>query len=195
MAAPMAMALTAAQAVSGVIGQQQAAKANAKYQQDLAIARNDQITENNRLAGVSYRQGVAATSRQTSERDRAMAADLRMNALRSLEAQSTARVAAGESGIGGNSIEALLQDFQRTEGTYAAMVEANRKGLRMADMDQKSALKAQAEGRMASIQPYVASPIAQPDYLGAALRIGSGVWSAGEKYLGWGMTPKQSGGR
>lgn len=179
-------AATAGQAISGAMGQQQAAKANSKYQSDLAIARNEQIAENNRLAGLSYREQVSSVGRKTVEDERAMAAGMRQSSLRSMEAQSTAKVAAGEAGAEGNSLDALLNDFKRTEGTYAAMTESNRTGARIAAEETKKALKMQAEGRVASIQPYTPAPVTQPDYLGAALRIGSGIWSAGEKYQGWG---------
>lgn len=84
-----------------------------------------------------------------------------------LQASSTARQSAGETGTSGNSVDALVNDYHATEGQYMSNLSTQQQWDRgQADL-QKAGQRAQARERM--VAPGAA-------YLGAALRVaGTGL--------------------
>jgi hypothetical protein len=83
-------------------------------------------------------------------------------------AKATARVAAGEAGIAGLSVDALLADIEAKAGRDNMTADVNY-------LRQDQALQAQAANNrfttISNVNSYK-SPV-RPDYLGAALRIGT----------------------
>ena len=93
-------------------------------------------------------------------------------ARQSRRAQSTATVSAGEAGVGGKSVDALLDDFERQELFYAEDVRTNLGFTEANIQDQLESFRVGAQGRIQGLQSRV---IQRPSFLGAALRIGGQV--------------------
>src|SRR3546814_897671 len=178
-------AITAAGAAASVMGQKDSAAQQRAYQNALAVQRNQQIEENRKLAVNSYIEQSKQLDAADAQKDAAAQQDIAESARQAAQARATARVAAGEAGVSGLSVDSLLADYHRNEARYRDAVKHNREGEKAQLKLEKGGLRSQAEARIQSIRPYIASPIQQPDYLGAALRVGSGVLGAGERY-DWG---------
>lgn len=160
----LSFAVGAAQAVVSFAGQQQAAnaqnayyEANAKAAQQAAV--NSYAAEQNKI----IQERKAASQDETETR------------IAALTARGTARNAAGEAGVSGLSVDALINDYYGREGRRVESIDSNyamnRDYLR-AEMDST---QAQATSRINSVQR--ATP---PSFADAALRIVSaGVGALG----------------
>lgn len=83
-------------------------------------------------------------------------------------AQATAVTAAGESGISGMSVDALLSDLGAKQGRYNSSVTTNYENAEMAINNQRENIGINAASQINNLK----TPQA-PDYFGAALRIGT----------------------
>lgn len=127
---------------------------------------------------------IGAESARQSFRDQASDMNLRVqqeqeaavnakmeNAKRAAEARGTARAASGQAGVAGLSVDALMADFYRQEGTYRAVTDSNLSASIEQSQRELKGLRSTAQSREASLRPE-----AVPGYLGAGLRIaGQGV--------------------
>lgn len=175
--------IAAASAGWGLYQQSQQTKAQNKYQDAMADQRDQQIEDNYALsvssANAQYRQ---LQERQQQETD-AAAQKIQEGNIQGAKAVSTARVAAGEAGVSGLSVNNLLNDFMAQEARYRNSVSTNL-GYANSQLEaQKQGIHAEATGRAQSIQPYIKEPVAKPDYVGAALRVGGAATSAYSGYL------------
>lgn len=163
--------------------QSQQTKATEKYQQSMADARDQQIEENYALSVASansqYRQ---LQDRQQQEAD-AAAQKVQEGNLQGAKARSTALVAAGEAGVSGLSVNNLINDFMAQEARYRNSVTTNLGYANQQVEAQKQGVYAEAQGRVNSVTPYMKEPVAQPNYVGAALRVGGSATSAYSSYL------------
>jgi len=87
-------------------------------------------------------------------------------------AQSVATVAAGEAGVGGKSVNALLDDFERQELFYTTDVRRNLEWKESNMADQLEAIRIGTQGQIENLQ---FMPMQRPSFLGAALRIGGSI--------------------
>ena len=143
------------------------------------------------VASVSAQQEAASQQEQANQRQyensmRAMAANVnqtnaehmqqREGSIQKLEennmsaraAKATATTAAGESGISGLSVDALLSDLSGKQGRYTNSVTTNYENAEMAINNQRENIGINAASQINSLK----TPQA-PDYVGAALRIGN----------------------
>jgi hypothetical protein len=81
------------------------------------------------------------------------------------EARSTARVSAGEAGVAGLSVDALINDLTREEASYNF---ATQQQTQMNDVNRSLQLRDAGLG-FTNNMLRINKPIEQPDYLGAAL--------------------------
>jgi hypothetical protein len=151
-------ALTIASIGSQVAGQNAANGASEDFQKAFAKANNTAAV--GELSQLRIRQEqeheASAVERLRAERETA-------------RNRSTAEVALGESGIGGNSVSAILKDYGVQEGLYKASLARQ---LQLTDM------QIEAEGR--AIHDITVADninmnrsISSPDYIGAAAKIGA----------------------
>ena len=151
------MALSIASSVAGVYGQQQAANAqeaaNQRQYQNIMEARAANINQTNLM--------------QQQERESAMQRQEENN-LRARAAKSTAAVSAGESGISGLSVDALLADLGTQQNRFNTSVDTNFDRTTQAIAIQRDNASINAASQVNQLK----TPQA-PDYLGAALRIGN----------------------
>ncbi len=155
------MALTAASSVASVIAQSQAADAqsaaNMRQYQNTMAARATNINQTN-LA-------------QQQEREGAMQ-KLEQNDLAARAGASTARVSAGESGISGLSVDALLADMGNKSNRFQTAIDTNYDRASTAIALQRENVNTNAASQINSLK----TP-AMPDYFGAALRIGNAAYN------------------
>jgi hypothetical protein len=83
-------------------------------------------------------------------------------------AMATAAVAAGEGGVGGNSVIALMREFRGRTGRFNAAIDRQLQWGRNQTMAQMTGVQTQVQSQINSV-PYAAGP----SFLDAALRIGS----------------------
>jgi hypothetical protein len=100
------------------------------------------------------------------------------NQIEALKATSTATVAAGEAGVTGLSVNALLADMWGKNARFVDNVNQNLEGVQQqSSFDMGNA----ARGYQATVNNM---PIPQkPDYLGAGLQAGSGMFGAYKDHL------------
>jgi histidinol dehydrogenase len=91
--------------------------------------------------------------------------------VQAMEAKSKAIVAAGEGGVSGLSVEALIANISRKEATYAF---SERKQAEMVNTSRTLGLQSAGAGYQRNLFA-INKPIPQPDYIGSAL---SGIQSA-----------------
>jgi hypothetical protein len=184
------VAISAAGTGVSLYAQSEQADAEANYQKRLAEARNQEIAENFKLAVASAEnQNKALQARAVQEGEAATEEKMR-NAREAAKAVATARVAAGEGGVSGNSVNALLNDFMAQEARYRHSVNVNLEYARDSIEYEQESDHLVAKGRAASIKPFKPSPIQQPNYLAGALKIaGSGL----EAYAGYRKSSPNSG--
>lgn len=161
MCEPTAMlALSVASTVAGVYGQQQQAKAQQAY--------NDQQAKN---AMEAYKANLAQTNLMQSQEHAAATQKINENNRAAEAAKAKALVSAGESGISGLSVDALLANLSGEQARYNESVNQNYENASMAIDNQRTNAQVNAASQINSLK----TP-QSPDYLGAALRIGTAVY-------------------
>lgn len=108
---------------------------------------------------------------QQQEREGSMQ-KLEQNNLAARAAQATATVSAGESGISGLSVDALMSDLGTKQNRFNSSVVTNYDNSSMAIANQRENVDINAASQINSLK----TP-AMPDYFGAALRIGNAVYN------------------
>lgn len=157
--------LATAAAVIGVasggaqyLGQRQQAKQQARYQAQAAKAERERAIQEQRSIRMRQAQEQEATNRELAD-----------VALKSREALATATVSAGESGVAGLSVDALLDDYTRQEASYRMGIGRQQE---MKDLQTGLALT-DAGFRSRSNLININRPINRPSFLTAALDAGS----------------------
>ncbi len=154
--------LSVASSAAGVVQQSQQASAEA--------ARARQVEVN---ATAAFNAKEAATNLRLSQEAAAKSQRVQNVQIDRLKAQSTAEVAAGEAGVGGQGVDAILQDFERSDARFRAAEATNFRFLEQQAQDDLKGFSAEAQGRILDAQPTTSAP----SFLGAALRIGGSVAS------------------
>ena len=154
------LVLSAASTVAGVYGQQQQVKAQNAY--------NDQQAKN---AMEAYKANLAQTNLMQSQEHAAATQKINENNRAAEAAKAKALVSAGESGISGLSVDTLLADLSGEQARYNESVNQNYQNASMAIDNQRTNAQVTAASQINSLK----TP-QSPDYLGAALRIGTAVY-------------------
>jgi hypothetical protein len=153
------LALTIASSAAGLYQQQQTMKAHAA---------SNQAQYDNQMTAFRYNQANNQLSR-VQEAENLAQQKLNNNSA-ATRALSSARVAAGESGVSGLSVDALLADLAGRAGVDNTTAETNylrRDRAIQADQMNNWAGTASAINKLETPKT--------PDYLGAALKIGGAV--------------------
>jgi hypothetical protein len=169
-----ALALGAAQAGMSIHGQRQQAKTQAKVQRNASIAEQQRHLQEMSASRLRERQEMTAAAQAIQESTK-----------KGREARSTARVSAGESGVAGLSVDALINDMTRKEAEYSFSIQQQQQ------FNQINRDLAFQDGAMQSRMSLLSinKPIAQPNYLGAILegaQTGMSAYSFG-KAAGFGQ--------
>jgi glucosamine 6-phosphate synthetase-like amidotransferase/phosphosugar isomerase protein len=180
-AAKASLLLGGAQAGMSIVGQRQAAKAQGRAQNRATIAEQQRYLNETSAMRARERQELIAQAQK------------RQNiTTKAREARATARVSAGEAGVAGLSIDALLNSFtqQEAQAQFALTQQAQ-----FRDTNSFFGLQ-DSELRSTNNLLRINKPIAQPNYLGAVLDGASTGMSAytGLKNAGIGAGTKATSG-
>ena len=143
-----------AQAGMSIHGQRQQAKTQAKVQRNASIAEQQRYLQEMTAMRLREQQEGIANAQQRQEITK-----------KAREARATARVSAGEAGVAGLSVDALMNSFTQTEAN--ALFSITQQEQFNAVNRQLGITDAQMRSRNNLLR--INKPIAQPDYLGAAL--------------------------
>ena len=143
-------------------GARQQAKAQAAYQAQAAAAEQQRALQEQSSIRMQQAQQQEATARELEQVSR-----------KSREALARARVSAGEAGVAGASVQALMDDYSRQEAGYRAAT------LRQQELTGVGTQLGLEQAGLASQQRLIGinQPINKPSVLGAVLQAGSQAMS------------------
>ena len=165
-AAKASLLLGGAQAGMSIVGQRQQAKAQGRAQRNASIAEQQR-----------YLQEVSASRLKERQEKVSAAQRIQQSSIKAREARATARVSAGEAGVAGLSVDALINDMTRKEAQYNFSVQQQ---MQFADMSRGMGLSDSANRSRMNLLS-INKPIQQPNYLGAILsgaQTGLGAYDA-----------------
>lgn len=156
------LALTAATTAYSYNEQSKATKAQNEFNQEAA-------DEGSKLANESFKQQASAVQlRQTQEADAVTQAKTE-NAKKAAQARATARVAAGEAGVSGLSVDALMNEYSRQEADQNSALTDNLASTNSQLQSDLGGIRANALDRSLSLRrPGVNGPSAGAAALGFA---------------------------
>lgn len=156
------LAISAASSVAGVMSQQAQAQATADNQNryNRQMEQNALVSRNANLAHLEVERNTALED--TREQ-------INQNSIAARKAQATTLVAAGEAGVSGLSVDALLRDLSGQAGFDNATATENYLRRDASINARRENVQIDTESSLNSIRQPV---IQAPNYLGAALRIG-----------------------
>jgi hypothetical protein len=161
------LAVSAAAGIASVQGQAAQASAQKNYQQQLVAANNAQAYEQSSSLRIQQAQDSESRARE-NEKAR----------LATQKAVSTSTVAAGEAGLTGASVDALLGEYQASLGQYRETTLRQGQLYASGVGSQIDALR--AGNGMSNLQ--INAPIARPNYTAAVLNFGSDALGAYRAY-------------
>ena len=154
MCEPISIGLAMASMGAQIHGQRQQAKTQAKVQANASAAERER-----------YLREVSSMRVQQGQEEVAAAQRVNESARKAREARATARVSAGEAGVAGLSVDALINDLTREEANYNF---ATQQQLQMNDVGRSMQLD-NAGLSFTNNMLRINRPIEKPDYLGAAI--------------------------
>lgn len=150
--------LGAVSTVSNLLIQGQAAEAQADYQERLGEATTDAATFEQTNLRIRQAQDREATAQEKRRADSATA-----------RAKATAAVEAAGANVSGASVDALLSSYEAENARYKGALSRQQSF-------NDTAIELSIEGsekQLASNLESLSTPVAGPDYIGAALDLGS----------------------
>lgn len=149
-----AVAIGAAQTASSIIGQRQQAQMQEQAQATASSQERQRYLAEVSAMRTQQQQEMVARAQRIQEANR-----------KAMEARATATVSAGESGVSGLSVDALLGDLTRKEAEYTF---SEQQQAAMTDVNRQIQLQEAGIGFSRNMLR-INRPIEQPDYLGSAL--------------------------
>ena len=145
--------------IAGYAGQKQQAKQQAAFQAQSAAAERQRALQEQSSIRMRQAQEQEATARELEQVSR-----------KSREALARARVSAGEAGVAGASVQALMDDYTRQEAGYRAAT------LRQQELTGVGTQLGLEQAGLASQQRLIGiqQPISKPSFLTAGLQAVSG---------------------
>lgn len=167
------LAITAASAITTYVGQSQQASAQRKFQRANSLAEVER----------SKAEMTQIRGKQSAENE-ARALEMAKVGKETKKQQATARTIAGEAGVTGPSVDALLNDYAAQE---AAIYSQSQRQAELDNIYTEQQLAASRLGTTSNLAR-INEPISRPSPLAAILQIGSGYLDASsvaQKRGGW----------
>ena len=175
-----AITLGAAQAGMSYMGQQQQAEAQEKSQRNATIAEQQRHLSEMSASRLRERQEKIAAAQR-----------IQQSTTKAREARATARVSAGESGVAGLSVDALINDMTRKEAEFSFSVQQQ---MQFANMNRQLGFEDGANRSHMNLLS-INKPINQPNLLGSVIEGASTGLSAYSAMSSAGIgAPKTTGG-
>lgn len=171
---PVAAALIVGAAQTGYqyYGEKQQAKSQARFQEAAA-------KEGQELAKESFQNQQTDIQNRAQEQSEADAQQVGQVKKEAAQARSQARVASGEAGVAGLSVDALLADFSNQEAESLGTIKRNTFFRKRQLQQEQLGLRAQGMNQLASTR---FAPIRGPSSIGAGLSIAGQGLTAYTKY-------------
>jgi hypothetical protein len=163
------LAISAAQTVIGYVGQMQQYRAQMQYYADNAAR-----------ADADMKRGYISTQRRMIQEEAAAAAERQEVAREARAARARALTAAGEAGVSGLSVDALLADYYGREATYMDQSRHQIDWTHQQLMDSMHGIRSVAEDRINSVPKPV-----KPSFIDAGLRIAGAGMNTYTQYRKW----------
>jgi len=157
MCIPLAVAavgMSVAQAGLSIHGQRQQAKTQEKMQKNASAAEQQRYLSEMSASRLRERQEKVSAAQR-----------IQQSTTKAREARATARVSAGEAGVAGLSVDALINDMTRKEAEFSFSVQQQ---LKFSDQNRSLGFQDSANRSRMNLLS-INKPIAQPNYLGAIL--------------------------
>lgn len=129
-----------------------------------------QYTQNAQSAQKAAVQNYAAIDQRIVQEQTAASKEVEQSVIEARKAAATTRVAAGEAGISGLSVDALLGDIYGASARHADEVNQQTEWTVQQLQREKEGISSNAQDRINSVQSPV---ISRPNFLDLGLRIGS----------------------
>ena len=114
-----------------------------------------------------YRREASAMRLKEAQEDLVMTREIQDSAVKARAARSTAMVAAGESGVVGLSVDALIDDYTRQEADYRFSVTEQNRLTGINNQLQLTEAGYRSQNNLIKIN----KPIQKPNYLGEAVNL------------------------
>ena len=141
---------------------------------------NRMVRQNQEAAQANLRQEYTAVQTRQIQEEDAAAVEKQSVSREARGARAAAMVSAGESGVSGLSVDALLADIYGKEAEYKDRVTQNTGFTTQNLTAEMDGLKAKAQDRINSIQP-----MNGPNPLASALKIGAAGVNSYTQYRNW----------
>jgi hypothetical protein len=151
----LSTAMGGATSILSIQGQAQAAKAQAQAQANQTKAEQQRLLQQQSAERINQRF-----------QEEQVATQLQKSNIKAMEARATARVSAGESGVSGISVDALMNDLTRKQAVYNFGLTRQLEQTNIATDLRMQDNALGSSQRLLSIN----QPINQPDYLGGLLK-------------------------
>lgn len=164
------LALTVASTTATYVGQERQARSQARYYKQAA-------EEGQKLALESLAVESSQLALRSKQEAEAKSQAVQKTQTDYLRAKSTAKVASGESGVSGTSIDQLLADFDFQEDLEVSAIKTNASYAEQQLSMEKLGLRGQANQRIASTR---GQPVSRPSLIAAGLQIagaGAGAYA------------------
>ncbi len=162
---PIAIALGVAQAGMSYMGQKQQAKTQERVQRNATIAEQQRHLSEMSASRIKERQEKVAAAQR-----------IQQSTTKAREARATARVSAGESGVAGLSVDALINDMTRKEAEFSFSVQQQ---MQFANVNRQLGFEDGANRSRMNLLS-INKPINQPNLLGSIIQGAStGLSAAG----------------
>jgi hypothetical protein len=166
------IAVAVASTAASLYAQSEQTAGQNHYQKAVQRQRDSEIAENYKLSIATMHDQHKNVQDRIRQEGEAAVTEEQRNATEAAKARATSRTAAGEAGVAGLNVDALMGDFLHQEAGYRYGVRRNLE----ISTDQLSAemegFRAGAQGRVNSISPYMREPVGTPSYLSETLKIG-----------------------
>ena len=164
--------MAAGSTVASYVGQQQSVKDQNAYQKEM----QRRVTT---LALGDYRRTIDSLDLRLDQERSVAVQDQMVNTAESNKVKASAQVAAGEANVAGNSVNALMHDFD-AQASANKVILSNNLGM-LAEQLQMDKLASQSDAlsRIAGAQP---APIRGPSLAASAMTVGSQLLSGYDNY-------------
>jgi hypothetical protein len=202
----VSLAVAAGGAASSIAGQSAQNSAAKQVESQKAEAVNDQITENRRRATADYIAKVQDEQLQQAQEMQALEEKELDLAKRERHATAQTIVAASESGVAGQSLAAIQNDYRLQMDQAAARLGINQEQANYAHTRNIQAYGTEYQNRATAVMPYQKQPVKPVDYFGPIFGVAGAGLDMGVRtgaFVGTGqkmnpltqaMIPAKSGG-
>ena len=167
--------MAVAGATTNIIGQNTTRQMNKGYENQKKNAQDDLIIENRKRATSDYLRQVRLEQLQTTQEEQSLVEEKGDVAKQTAAATGQSKASAAERGVAGNSVEAIVADYEFQQNQEVGRLRMNQDAKNAQHTENVAGYNDQFDQRIAAVKPYV--PRVQPpvDYFGPIFGAGSSI--------------------